>query len=45
MNYDEGQVMRWEPDEGKICFIVEAGEYLVLKIATSPTQAEQSFSF
>ena len=26
-------------------FIVKSKEYLVLKIATSPTQAEQSFSF
>ena len=32
-------------DEGKIGFIVVGREYLVLKIATSPTQAEQSFSF
>ena len=28
-----------------LCFIVGVREYLVLKIATSPTQAEQSFSF
>ena len=31
--------------ESLILFIVKSEEYLVLKIATSPTQAEQSFSF